>query len=161
MSNHQEAGPPEEETGDTPENEINKGIVYRTILKAAFRWVDFQESRRRRLEAKALSRNKEAVSPTYKSKPEYVKCFIAEAGKHTYRKIRNFFASLYNNAEMVGILLLASMGLSTLLSGVAIPRGVPTWIEAAVIIPLVSVIIISLLIKLSEFRKEHHQFALI
>jgi hypothetical protein len=67
-------------------------------------------------------------------------------------KVVNFFKGFYQNIESVGVLTLSAFGLSALLGELPFWVTLPWWIEGAMVIPVLSVMIILLLITIGEKR---------
>lgn len=69
-----------------------------------------------------------------------------------FNRVKSFIISCYTHSEAVVILTLAALGLNALMSEIPFAFSVPLWIEAPLIIPVASVLTISLILKSSEFR---------
>ncbi|HJS83666.1 MAG TPA: hypothetical protein VJ742_12605 [Nitrososphaera sp.] len=69
-----------------------------------------------------------------------------------WKNIKEFFVGVYRHAETITILILASLGLNALLGELPFLFLLPFWIEAVLVIPVISVIAISLLVKSAEWR---------
>lgn len=63
-----------------------------------------------------------------------------------------FVEDLFKHAEAVSILVLATIGVGILLEGIPLFLLLPLWIEASIAIPIISVLIITFLVKLSAWR---------
>ena len=80
------------------------------------------------------------------------KQFCSEAAVAAKRRVVNFVRGFYQHAESVGVLTLASLGLSALLGELPFWITLPWWIEATMVIPVLSVLIIIGLVSLNEYR---------
>lgn len=71
-------------------------------------------------------------------------------------KVKNntikFIKDVWHHAEAATILVFASLGLTGALSELPFVLMLPMWIEATMVIPVISVIGICLLLKSSEWR---------
>ena len=76
--------------------------------------------------------------------------------KRTAKRIKDravsFVRGLYDHAEATGILVLGSIGLSSLLAEVPFYLTLPMWVEAAMVVPVISVAIIAALVWSAEHR---------
>lgn len=66
--------------------------------------------------------------------------------------IVEFVKGCWNHAETISILTLSSIGLTSLLSELPFAYTMPMWIESPMVIPVISVLLIILLVKLAEHR---------
>lgn len=67
-------------------------------------------------------------------------------------RVVNFVKGFARHFESVGILTLSSLGLATLLAEIPFYVTLPMWIEAPMVIPALSILIIIGLVKLAEYR---------
>jgi hypothetical protein len=67
-------------------------------------------------------------------------------------KIVNFLKNIYHHAEAITVMILASLGLNSLLGEVPFYFTLPMWVEPQMVIPVASVIGIGLLVGLSSWR---------
>lgn len=81
-----------------------------------------------------------------------VKNFCVEAATVAYRKVKGFVFGLFRNVEATAILILGSFGLNMVLGEIPFYVAAPLWVEAAYVIPVVSVIGILLLLRSAEWR---------
>lgn len=81
---------------------------------------------------------------------------VAVAAKNT---VVDFAIGLWHHAESTTLLVLSSIGLSSLLAEIPFIFTVPMWFEGVFIIPVISVLLILALVKISEkrgyYRMEH------
>lgn len=68
------------------------------------------------------------------------------------RKILWFVKGTYEHAEAIAVLTLASIGLNLMLGEMPFIFTLPMWIEAPLVIPVLSVVVIGLLVKFMEWR---------
>lgn len=80
------------------------------------------------------------------------KTFVTEVAKATVRKIEWFVKGVYNHAEAIAVLTLASIGLNLMLGEMPFIFMLPMWIEGPLVIPVLSVVLIGLLVKFMEWR---------
>jgi hypothetical protein len=78
--------------------------------------------------------------------------FIRDVVVVAATKVKNFFVGVYQHAESITVLTLASMGLSALIGELPFWLTLPMWIEAPLVIPFISVTIIWLIMKFAEWR---------
>lgn len=81
-----------------------------------------------------------------------IKIFCTEAYVAAKDKIISFVRGFYHHAESIGLLTLASFGLSALIGELPFLLMLPWWIEATMVIPVLSVLIVYLLVSLGELR---------
>lgn len=81
-----------------------------------------------------------------------VKKFAKEAATAAKNKVINFFKGFYQNVESVGVLTLSAFGLSALLGELPFWVTLPWWIEGAMVIPVLSVLVIVALVTIGEKR---------
>lgn len=90
--------------------------------------------------------------PEAPTKWERFKKFCKDVVIAAKNSIVNFFKGIYHHFESVTVLTLSSFGLSALLGEIPFWVALPWWIEAAMVIPLISVTIITLLVLNGERR---------
>ena len=81
-----------------------------------------------------------------------LKKFVKEVAVTAKNKVFNFFKGFYENVETVGVLTLSAFGLSALIGELPFLLTLPWWIEGAMVIPVLSVMIIFLLVTIGEKR---------
>jgi len=81
-----------------------------------------------------------------------VKKFVKEATTAAKNKVINFFKGFYQNVESVGVLTLSAFGLSALFGELPFWVTLPWWIEGAMVIPVLSVLVIVVLVTIGEKR---------
>lgn len=81
-----------------------------------------------------------------------VKDFVVDVAKATVRKVKEFVVGLYRHAEAVVMMVGASWGFSTLLAELPFWATLPFWVESAVVIPVISVLLVLALCKIMEIR---------
>lgn len=84
-----------------------------------------------------------------------LKNFATDVAKKTWYKVKVFFKGLAQHAEAVTILSLAAVGLNTLIGELPFLFALPMIFEAALVIPVLSVITVSLLAKSAEKRAQN------
>lgn len=82
------------------------------------------------------------------------KTFCKEVAIAAKNKVVNFVKGFYHHAESVAILTLSSLGLSALIGELPFWIALPWWVEAPMIIPVLSVFIIFGLVTLGEKRTQ-------
>lgn len=93
--------------------------------------------------------------PEASSRLDKIKKFCKDVYVSAKNAVISFFKGVYHHAESITILTLSSFGLSALLGEVPFWVALPWWIEAAMVIPLISVGIITLLILNGERRAKN------
>jgi hypothetical protein len=78
--------------------------------------------------------------------------FVVDTVKTAKTKVIDFFKGFYNNFESITILTLSSFGISALIGELPFLLTLPMWIEAAMVIPFISVCIVWLLATSGEKR---------
>jgi len=78
--------------------------------------------------------------------------FVKNVAVFAKKKVVNFATGFYNHAESIAILTLSSFGLSALIGEIPFWLTLPWWIEATMVIPVISVLIIYGLVALGEKR---------
>jgi len=63
-----------------------------------------------------------------------------------------FVRGVYHHAEATVILILSSLGLNSLLGELPFWIALPMWVEATMVVPVISVLIIVVLTKSAEWR---------
>lgn len=81
-----------------------------------------------------------------------IKHFCKEVAVAAKNKVVSWVRGFYRHAESVGVLTLASFGLSALIGELPFLLTLPWWIEATMVIPVFSVLIIFALVSLNEYR---------
>lgn len=71
--------------------------------------------------------------------------FVMEGSKAFWAALKKFFSDVYNHAEAIVLLILSSIGLNLLLQEIPFYVALPMWVEAAMVIPVLSVIGVQLL----------------
>jgi uncharacterized membrane protein YhdT len=79
---------------------------------------------------------------------ELLKRFI----RKVWDKAKSFVASLYHEWESVTILLLATTGLSHIISELPFLISLPLWIESTMVAPVLAVAIVWGLVEIIEWR---------
>lgn len=79
------------------------------------------------------------------TKAKIARLFIVEGSKAFWAAMKKFASDVYNHSEAIVLLILASIGLNLLLQEIPFYVALPMWIEAAMVIPVLSVIGIQLL----------------
>lgn len=90
--------------------------------------------------------------PEAPTKWQRFKKFTKEVFNAAKNKVINFFKGFYQNVETVGVLTLSALGLSALIGELPFWVTLPWWIEGAMVIPVISVMIIFLLVTIGEKR---------
>jgi len=80
------------------------------------------------------------------------KRFIIRAFLVAKAKVIRWVLGVYNHAEAIVILVLAALGLNALIGEIPFLFMLPLWVEATMVIPVLSVLIISCLVKFMEWR---------
>lgn len=78
--------------------------------------------------------------------------FIRRMLKASVHQVIKFFHGLYTYAEAIFILILAALGVNALLSEIPFIFALPLWIEATMVIPFISVVIVSILLHIAKYR---------
>lgn len=81
-----------------------------------------------------------------------IKRFVTTAVRTAVTKVKNFIKGVYQHAETITVLVLATFGVNALIGELPFLFMLPMWVEATMVIPVLSVLIVSLLIKLGEWR---------
>lgn len=71
--------------------------------------------------------------------------FAKQVVRTVVKTVKSFIRDCYQHTEAIILLVLASVGLNYLLQQVPMAVAMPFWIEAAMVIPVISVICIQLL----------------
>ena len=80
------------------------------------------------------------------------KRFLKKVALGAVRKVRNFVKGVVRHFESIIILVLASLGLNSLLGELPFYFALPMWIEVTMVIPVLAVLLISFLTKSAEWR---------
>jgi hypothetical protein len=78
--------------------------------------------------------------------------FVKDVFTVAKNKIVNFVKGFYRNVESVGVLTLAAFGTSALIGELPFLLTLPWWIEATMVIPVASVILVMILVTIGEKR---------
>lgn len=78
--------------------------------------------------------------------------FVLAAAHACYDKVVSFVRGVFTHTEAIIITGLAALGLNALLGELPFIFMMPMWIEAAMVIPVLSVLIIGLLLISAEWR---------
>lgn len=78
--------------------------------------------------------------------------FTKRAVRSAAKTVVGFAVGVARHAETITVLSLSAIGANVLLSELPFYVALPMWIEGALIIPVLSVLIVSMLIKAGEFR---------
>lgn len=81
-----------------------------------------------------------------------IKTFCTETITTAKNKVVSFIKGFYHHAESVAILTLSSLGLSALLGELPFWLALPWWVEAPMVIPVLSVFMIFGLVTIGEKR---------
>lgn len=90
--------------------------------------------------------------PEAPTKWQRFKKFVKDVAVSAKNKIVDFFKGMYHNAESISVLVLSSFGLSALIGELPFWMTLPWWVEAPLVIPVLSVGIIYLLVYNGERR---------
>ncbi len=83
--------------------------------------------------------------------------FVREAFVAFRDKVTALVRSFYQHTEAIVVMLLASLGLNALLGELPFYMLLPLWIEAPMVIPVLSVIGIGLLVRSAAWRSRRRQ----
>lgn len=72
--------------------------------------------------------------------------FTKDVCRGAARKVKSFVRGMYDHAEATTILILSSLGVTAILSEIPFYWALPIWIEAPMVIPILSVAIISVMV---------------
>lgn len=78
--------------------------------------------------------------------------FITDVAKYAYRNVRNFVVGTFKHAESIAILTTSALGINALVGEAPFVYAMPMWIEAPMVIPVMSVIAVLLLLRSAEWR---------
>lgn len=81
-----------------------------------------------------------------------VKSFTKDVVITAKNKIVNFAVGFYNHVESVGVLTLASLGAAAFIGEIPFWITLPWWVETAMVVPVLSVLLVVGLISLGEYR---------
>jgi|688.fasta_scaffold18147_6 hypothetical protein len=90
--------------------------------------------------------------PEGETRFEKVKTFAQQALHTAKNKLLEFCTGVYQNAESISVLVLSSLGLSALIGELPFWLTLPWWIEAPLVVPVLSVLTIYLLVYNGERR---------
>lgn len=74
-------------------------------------------------------------------------------------KTKNFIKGLFRHAEMTTVLVTSAIGMNALIGELPYMYQLPMWIESPMVVPVLSVLVISLLIKSAEWRRSQRGLA--
>lgn len=83
--------------------------------------------------------------------------FIKECAVAAKNKVVKFFKGLKDHTEGAVILVLASIGVNALASQLPFMYTLPLWVEATMVIPVLSVLTILIMVKVMEWRAKRRQ----
>jgi hypothetical protein len=72
-----------------------------------------------------------------------------------FKAIKNMIVDIASNIEAVVILTFSAIGLTTVLAEIPFHYAMPAFIEAAMVIPLVSILIIWTLLSIMQMRMRY------
>lgn len=78
--------------------------------------------------------------------------FVSDVTKYTYRNVRRFIAGTIKHAEGVVILSTSALGINAFVGEAPFVYALPAWIEAPMVIPVLSVITVLALLRSAEHR---------
>lgn len=81
-----------------------------------------------------------------------IRRFTSRVIKAAFNRVKTFVVSCFKHTEAIVILTLASMGLNLWLSEVPFYVALPAFVEATMVIPVISVCCILLLLKSADAR---------
>lgn len=84
-----------------------------------------------------------------------VKRFTVSTVKSFCRKVWQFVTDMWRHWAAAAVLVLASYGLTALLSEIPFYFSVPMWIEGPLVIPVIAVLLIGLLVKVMEHNNSN------
>lgn len=99
-----------------------------------------------------ISKNPFAYPLTGITMRRRIAAFVVKVCKIAGIKIKNFVIGFWQNLETIIVITLSAIGLTALLSQLPFIWTLPLWIEATMVIPVISVIIISILLRIGEWR---------
>ena len=81
--------------------------------------------------------------------------FIKKVAKRAYEVVKSFVKEVSDNLEAAIILTTASIGCTTILSELPLHIALPLWVEGAMFIPFLSVILILSLTYIMQWRAQY------
>lgn len=90
--------------------------------------------------------------PEGKSKWDKCKKFTQDVASTVKDRSIEFVKGFYNHIESIAILTLSAFGISALLGEIPFWIMLPMWIEAAMVIPVIAVLLVAGLVTLGEKR---------
>lgn len=69
-----------------------------------------------------------------------------------WRKVKGFFTTCVKHTEAITILTFSAIGMNALMGELPFYAALPFWIEGPLVIPVLSVLAVSLLVKSAEWR---------
>jgi hypothetical protein len=83
--------------------------------------------------------------------------FVKETIVVAYKKVKVFLRGVWNHIETVAVLVLATYGLATLIGELPFLITLPMWVETPFVAPVLAVIGIKILLRISERRMIRRQ----
>lgn len=83
--------------------------------------------------------------------------FVKDCAIAAKNKVVGFFKGVYHNAYATTVLVLATLGVNSLIGQLPFMYTLPLWIEATMVIPLISVGVVWLLVKAMEYTNERRE----
>ena len=78
--------------------------------------------------------------------------FAKRTVKSAVKNFTSFVKGFVNHAETVAVLSFSAIGANLILSEIPFYASMPLWIEAPLIIPALSILVVGLLLKSAEIR---------
>ena len=78
--------------------------------------------------------------------------FLCDVFKKFFGALFNAVKEVVTNVEAVVILVTASIGFTTLLVQLPFAVALPMWIEATMVIPVISVLVVAMLVIIMQWR---------
>lgn len=78
--------------------------------------------------------------------------FTKRTARSAVRKIKSFITGTVRHAESVALLSMSAVGLNALAGELPFMYALPMWIEATMVIPVLSVLAVVVLVKSAEYR---------
>ena len=73
--------------------------------------------------------------------------------RRAFVKVKSFFKGLFRHAEMTTVLVTSAVGMNAMIGELPYMYQLPMWIEAPLVIPVLSATAITLLLKSAEKRR--------
>jgi uncharacterized membrane protein YhdT len=83
--------------------------------------------------------------------------FVKDCAIAAKNKVVGFFKGVYHNAYATTILVLATLGVNAMIGQLPFMFALPLWVEATMVIPLISVFVVWLLVKAMEVTNERRE----